>query len=103
MAPVTVTHNSDAHRYEAHVDGVLAGFADYQLTDELVVLTHTEVDPSFEGQGVGGTLARSALDDVRSTGTRKVLAVCPFILAWIGRHPEYADLLYGARPSTVTD
>lgn len=103
MAPVTVADNPDARRYEAHVDGALAGFAEYQLTDALVVLTHTEVEASYEGQGVGGTLARAALDAVRADGTRKVLVVCPFIKAWIDRHPDYADLLYGARPSTVTD
>lgn len=103
MTSVTVTDNPDARRYEAHLDGDLAGFAEYQLTDELVVFTHTEVDPAFEGKGVGGALARTALDDVRSKGTRKVLAVCPFILAWIGKHRDYADLLYGSRPSSVTD
>lgn len=103
MSNVTVSDNPDARRYEAHVDGELAGFAEYQLTDELIVMTHTEVDPAFEGQGVGGALARSALDDVRSTGTRTVLATCPFILGWVQRHPDYADLLYTSRPSNATD
>lgn len=98
-----LSHNEPERRYEAHVDGVLAGFAEYQLTDELVVFTHTEVEPSFEGKGVGSALARYALDDVRAAGTRKVLPVCPFIKGWIGHHPDYAGLVYGARPSTVTD
>ncbi len=82
---------------------MLAGFAEYQLTDELIVFTHTEVEPAFEGKGVGGALARYALDDVRNDGTRKVLLPCPFIKGWIGNHPDYVDLVYGARPSTVTD
>lgn len=99
---VTTTHDADRHRYETHVGDTLAGFVDYQLTAELMVLTHTEVDEAFEGRGIGGRLARTALDDIRERGLR-ALVVCPFIKAWIGRHPEYADLLYGAPRSRVTD
>ena len=98
-----LSHNAAERRYEARIDGALAGFAEYQLTDELIVFTHTEVEPAFEGKGVGRALARYALDDVRTTGTRKVLPLCPFIKGWIGNHPDYVDLVYGARPSTVTD
>jgi predicted GNAT family acetyltransferase len=82
---------------------VRAGFAEYQLTDELIVFTHTEVDRKFEGQGVGSKIARFALDDVRADGTRKVLPLCPFIKGWIGHHREYADMIYGAPATTATD
>ncbi|TYL45035.1 N-acetyltransferase [Nocardioides sp. BGMRC 2183] len=91
-----VTHVPDSSRYEAHLDGRLAGFAEYQLATDLIVFTHTEVDSEFEGRGVGGALARFALDDVRATGERAVMPLCPFIKAWIERHPDYADLVYGA-------
>ncbi|GAA1774875.1 GNAT family N-acetyltransferase [Nocardioides hankookensis] len=94
MADVETSHNPAEHRYEAHLDGELAGFAAYDLTDRLVIFTHTEVDPKFEGHGVGSALARYALDDVRATGTHEVLALCPFIKSWIGKHPEYEDLLH---------
>ncbi len=93
---VVVTRNEDEHRWEARIGGELAGFAAYQLTDELVVFTHTEVDPAFEGKGVGGALARSALDEVAEEGTRKVMPLCPFIKAWIQRHPDYVPLVHGA-------
>lgn len=99
MSDVTVTNNPQENRYEATVDGALAGFAEYQLTDELVVMTHTEVDRAFEGRGVGGALAQFALDDIRGQGTRKVLPICPFIKAWIVKHPDYADLQYGYQPA----
>ena len=94
MPTVTVTHEPQAHRYVAHVEGRQAGFAEYQLTDELVVFTHTEVADECEGMGVASALARSALDDVRETGTHRVLPLCPFIKAWIGKHPDYRDLVY---------
>ncbi len=98
---VVVTNAPDEKRYEARLDGALAGFAEYQLTDELIVFTHTEVDPAFEGKGVGSALARHALDDVRDAGTRKVLPLCPFIKGWIGRHREYVPLVYGAPDGEV--
>ena len=100
---VDVSRNDSSRRYEARVDGVLAGFAEYQLTDDLVIFTHTEVDPAFEGQGVGSAIARFALDDVREQSHRRVLPLCPFIKAWIGKHPEYIPLVYGAPTSTAKD
>ncbi|WP_436493493.1 GNAT family N-acetyltransferase [Actinokineospora sp. HUAS TT18] len=102
MSEAVVVNNVEENRYEARVDGKLAGFAEYQAARELVVFTHTEVDPAFEGQGVGSALARAGLDDVREKGLR-VLPLCPFIRDWIGKHRDYVDLVYGAKPSTVTD
>jgi predicted GNAT family acetyltransferase len=58
------------------------------------VFLHTEVDPSVKGLGIGSRLAAGELDDVRSRGL-KVVAKCPFIAAWLRRHPDYADLLAG--------
>lgn len=96
MTDVRVVHNPEAARYEGWLDGELAGFAEYQLTDEMIVFTHTEVDERFEGRGVGSAIARFALDDVRADGSRSVMPLCPFIKGWIARHPDYASLVYGA-------
>jgi predicted GNAT family acetyltransferase len=89
---VTVTDAPERQRYEARVDGDLAGFAVYQREGDLVVFTHTEVDTKHEGQGVGSTIAREVLDDVRRRGLRARLR-CPFLSEWANHHPEYADLL----------
>lgn len=94
MATVTVSNNPDASRYEAVVDGQVAGFAEYMLTDDMIVFTHTEVSPDFEGQGVGSALAKGALGDVRASAERSVMPLCPFIKAYMEKHPEYADLAY---------
>ena len=88
-----VTNNEAEKRYEARVDGELAGSAYYDSADDLIVFTHTEVDDAYEGKGVGSALARFALDDVRADGQRKVVPRCPFIKGWIDRHPDYQDLL----------
>ncbi len=103
MSDVAVVDDREAKRFEGWVDGRLAGFAEYQLTDQLIVFTHTEVDPAYEGRGVGGAIARYALDAVRADGTRRVLPVCPFVKSWIGKHPDYVSLVYGAPRSTATD
>ena len=90
---VRTSHNAEQHRYEAHVDGELAGFAEYHVRGDVVVFTHTEVADRFEGHGVGSAIARFGLDDVRAGGTRKVDPRCPFIRVWIDKHPDYADLV----------
>lgn len=79
-------------RYEARVDGELAGLAAYVRGDGVITFTHTVVAEAFEGQGVGGDLARAAMDDARNDHLA-VVAQCPFIAAWVDRHPDYADLL----------
>lgn len=95
MSDPELRNAPDLNRYEVLLDGELAGFADYILTDGLITFTHTEIDPKFEGRGAGSALVRVALDDVRATGDAKVLPICPFVKAWILKHPEYHDLLYG--------
>jgi predicted GNAT family acetyltransferase len=91
-ATTAVTDAADRERYEARADDALAGILQYRRRPELIALVHTEVLPAFEGQGVGGALARFALDDARASGTA-VLPFCPFVNAYIQRHPEYADLV----------
>ncbi len=92
---VTVVDNPSLSRYEARVGAEVPGYAAYRMASTerpTMVFTHTEVDPEFEGRGIGGRLARGALDDVRARGLA-VIALCPFIKAWIGKHPDYQDLL----------
>lgn len=79
-------------RYEVTVDGELAGFAEYREIEGARVFTHTEVFDAHEGKGVGSALARGALDEVRAGG-RRLVALCPFIAAYLERHGEYDDLV----------
>ena len=97
MAHTEITRNDELGRYEAIVDGALAGFAEYTLTSQTITCIHTEVDSEYEGQGVGSALAQGALDDAIRRGDRRIKVVCPFIRAWIERHPDYQHLL---EPST---
>ncbi|MEV4556850.1 GNAT family N-acetyltransferase [Kitasatospora sp. NPDC049285] len=87
-----VRDNPEQSRFEIHTDAGPAGFAEYQRDGGRVKFVHTVIDPAFEGQGLGGKLARAALDTVRERGG-SVLPYCPFIRGWIGKHPEYTDLV----------
>ena len=90
---VSVRNNPDEQRYEAVTpDGEVAGVALYERHQQVLVFTHTEVGPEFEGQGVGSALAAGALDDVRTEGLQ-VQPRCSFIRAYIERHVEYEDLV----------
>ena len=100
---ITVEDDPDEERYEARTaDGVLAGFAAYQLASNLIVMTHTEVDPAFEGQGVATALIRGALDDIRERRL-PLLPLCPFVVAFLQRHPEYRDMVYSAPQASAPD
>jgi predicted GNAT family acetyltransferase len=88
-----VAKNAERDRYEIVVDGQVVGFAEYQpRPGGVVVFTHTEIDESYEGRGLGGRLARAALDDVRAAGG-SVVPQCPFIKGYIERHPEFQSLV----------
>jgi len=94
MTEVQVSDAPREHRFEARTpEGVVVAYAMYQVSDGTVVFTHTETDPRFEGQGVASTLVRAALDSVRASG-RDVAAFCPYVKAWLARHPEYQDLVH---------
>ena len=86
-----VHDNPAEHRYELAVDGQTA-FAAYQREGDALVFTHTEVPPELEGRGVGSRLVAGALAEVRAKGL-KVVPQCPFVAAYMERHPETRDLL----------
>ncbi|SCF05893.1 hypothetical protein GA0070607_5009 [Micromonospora coriariae] len=89
----TVTDAPTRERFEARDEaGVVAGVVTYQLTGTIIVYTHTEVDPEFEGRGVGSTLARAVMDDARAKG-RTVVPLCPFLSEWLVKHPGYEDIV----------
>ena len=100
---LTVVNNEAKNRYEARTGETVAGSSVYQATASIIVIEHTEVDPAYEGQGVGSALVQAMLDDIRAKGQHKVLAVCPLVRNWLGKHHDYRDLVYGAAASHVTD
>lgn len=90
---VVVRDSPEQNRYQVFVDDALAGFAEYHAQPGLITVLHTEVDPAFEGRGVGSDLVRGMLEDIRLRDAR-VYPICPFVRAFLQRHPEYADLVW---------
>jgi AcrR family transcriptional regulator/predicted GNAT family acetyltransferase len=84
---VTVEDDGEGHRYVARLDGREIGTLSYEPAAQVLVLVRTDADPV-----VGDALVRRAVDDVRASG-RRLLAVCPFVAWWLGRHPEAATLV----------
>ncbi|MDE3189601.1 MAG: N-acetyltransferase [Acidobacteriota bacterium] len=85
-----VSDNPAELRYELRDDRELVGEIRYRALPGALALVHTEVEP--KRRGLGTEIVRGALDDLRERGL-KVVPVCPFVAAFIRRHPEYADLV----------
>jgi predicted GNAT family acetyltransferase len=86
-----VVNNAAKQRYELAVDGHIAATY-YEIAGNVITFEHTEVPPELGGKGIGSTLIKGALDQVRSAGLT-VIAECPFVKAYIDKHPDYGDLL----------
>jgi uncharacterized protein len=86
-----VINNTEKHRFELAVDGYMAA-SYYQISDGIITFIHTDVPAELGGKGIGSKLIRGALDQVRADGL-KVIPQCPFVKAFIEKHPDYQDLL----------
>ncbi len=86
----SIDQNTEANRFELTTEGKTA-IVEYELSGNRIALVHTEVPPQLEGRGIGSALAKHVLEYAQ-THQLKVLPLCPFIKAYIDRHPEYQVL-----------
>ena len=86
-----VVNNESSRRFESSADGHTA-FLQYARSTGRIELLHTEVPPALGGRGIGGLLAKAALEFAREESL-KVTATCPFVKSYVERHPEYQSLL----------
>jgi predicted GNAT family acetyltransferase len=86
-----VTDNIAKQRFDLEVPGGVA-FATYRGAPGVVTILHTEVPQALSGKGLGSELAKGLLDVIRGRG-EKVIPRCKFLAAFIGKHPEYQDLV----------
>ena len=85
-----VHDNTERRRFELDLDGHTA-FSTYRRDGSVLTILHTEVPKELNGRGIGSRLARGLLDIARAQGL-KVKPLCPFVAAYMDKHPEYADL-----------
>ncbi len=88
---ITIEHDAVQGRFFTRVHGHLC-VCDYRLRDGVMAMTHTEVAPELEGQGIAGELVRAALAHARDNGL-KVRPLCSYVQAYFRRHPEVQPLL----------
>ncbi|RFS18876.1 N-acetyltransferase [Chitinophaga silvatica] len=91
METLTILNNTEQHRFETEVDGQKA-FIVYSLFPGGIAYIHTEVPTALEGRGIAGQLAKYVLEYARENHL-KVKPLCPYVHAYMKRHPEYNDLL----------
>lgn len=87
-----VSDNPQENRFEVHVDGELAGYAEYTRSSSSLLLTHTVVEDAYEGEGLAGKLAKFAFASARDAGLA-VLPRCPYMAKYVAKHPELLDLV----------
>lgn len=86
-----VINNSAENRFEVRVGQALA-VIDYLRKGNFLIFLHTGVPKELENQGIGSLMARTALEYAK-TEKLTVLPECPFVRAYIKRHPEYQPLV----------
>lgn len=91
--PVEVHHNPDAKRFEVRLGNEVA-MIEYMRAGSNIIYTHTEVPPAFEGRGIANALAHTAMEYAKTEGL-KVQALCPFVAAYVRKHPEYHGITWG--------
>lgn len=91
MEPRTIFNNKERQQFQVVIDGELASL-EYRLNEGKIVLMHTEVPESLGGRGIGSALAEYALNYARSNHL-PVKVYCPFVAAYLKRHPEYQDIV----------
>ena len=88
---ITIRHDEAGRRFVAERDGQPAELVYAEVDARTLDFHHTFVPPALRGGGLAGVLVAHALDWARASG-RTVVPSCPYVAAYIRRHPEYADL-----------
>ena len=95
---MNINNNYDSRRgaFTAEIDGSEAGEMTYVFTnDKVFIINHTNVEPAYEGEGVGTKMVLAAVDFARDSGY-KLMATCPFARSvLVKRADDVRDVVYG--------
>lgn len=87
-----VTHIKNANRFEVLLENGQTAYLNYNEFDNSLNLSHTYVPKSFEGKGIAAAIVKIALDYARKNNL-SIIPSCPYVAAYIERHPEHRDLV----------
>ena len=85
---IDIRKNQEAHEYQLYISGELTGHATYDEIGDAVVFPSVVISPQVRGKGLAHQLTKFALDDAVGAG-KTIDPVCPFVVAYVRRHPEY--------------
>lgn len=88
---ILVTNNNEQQRFEVHLDDAVA-FLEYRFYKNDIALMHTVVPEQLSGRGLASALAHHALEWAKEHH-KKVMVYCPFVAAYLKKHPEYNYLI----------
>ena len=88
-----IVDNREKNRFETETPAGTA-VLQYSRSGDRLVLVHTGVPESARGRGVGRRLAEAAFQQAREQDLR-VVPVCPFVRAYVRRHPELRSFVEG--------
>jgi len=91
VAAWNIVRREDASRFECELQGMLC-VIDYRIEGDRILLPSVRVPQALEGRGIAAALTRAALDWAREQSLT-VVPICPYVAAWLRRHPDYSDVL----------
>jgi uncharacterized protein len=97
-ATLEILDKPERNRFEARLEGELVGLIDYIPLPGKIIATHTEVAERYKGQGFGARLVQGMIDQLRADG-RLLQPLCPYVAAYLRRHPDEADVVDRSTPS----
>ena len=87
-----IRHDPAQQRFILTLGHTLA-VLDYDRVDAATLdYRHTFVPPAMRGRGIASALTAYALRHARDEN-QKVIPSCPFVAAFVRRHPEYQDVV----------
>ena len=88
---IPLVKNDVKKRFEIEVEGHFA-FINFEEKGTQMALVHTEVPTELAGMGVASALVEKTLHWVADNGFT-LLPFCPFIFAYIKKHPEWKRIV----------
>lgn len=89
--------NENKHRFEIEINGYFA-FIDYKESQNAISLIHTEAETELAGTGAAAAVVKKTLNYIRENG-KKLLPYCPYVFAYIKKHPEWKSVVDESFPT----
>ena len=86
---VKIYYVQDQKRSAAYDDGRLIGACDYSMPGSYWIITHTQTDPAYAGQGIAADLVQCVMQAAEAADV-KVKPICSYAEKLFTKIPEYA-------------